>query len=201
MRLKRKPSRRERSGAMLIIAMMFVVVFSALAVCMATLSGNNVQLASNHQNINAALAAAQSGQEVVRYLVSRVLIPSSTPQDQYFNEIITAVRNDMTTNGIAVVRTQRDGPLAGLIVHIDSGDGSLKARGCEYPRSLSLLGLRHGTDVQHNLKVQQSNRGRLCVLHAASVHSRRADPMICGYIPGLDFVHPHRQFQKHGLIR
>ncbi|MHC4581237.1 MAG: PilX N-terminal domain-containing pilus assembly protein, partial [Planctomycetota bacterium] len=121
MRLKRKSSRRERSGAILIISMVFLVVFSALAVCVATLSGNSVQLASNHQDLNAALVAAQSGQEVVRYLFSRVLIPSSTPPDQYFNEIIAAVRNDMTTNGISGIGVATDGVISGVTLDSTTG--------------------------------------------------------------------------------
>jgi hypothetical protein len=81
MRLKRKSARRKHVGAVLIVSMIFVVIFSTLAICMATVSGNNVQLASNHQDINSALAAAQSGHEVMRYLLSHVLIPSSTPEE------------------------------------------------------------------------------------------------------------------------
>jgi hypothetical protein len=101
--------------------MAFLVVFSALAVCVATLSGNNVQLASNHQNLGAALVAAQSGQEVVRYLFSRVLIPSSTPPDQYFTEIITAVRNDITTNGISGLGVATDGVISAVTLDSTTG--------------------------------------------------------------------------------
>ncbi|MBL7188701.1 MAG: pilus assembly PilX N-terminal domain-containing protein [Phycisphaerae bacterium] len=121
MRPKRKSSRRERAGAILIISMIFVVVFSALAVCMATMSGNNVQLASNHQNLNAALVAAQSGQEVLRYLFSRVLISSSTPQNQYFSEIITAVRDDLTNNGISGIGVATDGAIAAVTLDSTTG--------------------------------------------------------------------------------
>ena len=121
MRPKRKSSRRERAGAILIISMIFVVIFSALAVSMAALSGNNVQLASNHQNLNAALAAAQSGQEVLRYLLSRVLIPSSTPQGQYFSEIITAVRDDLTNNGISGIGVATDGAVAAVALDSTTG--------------------------------------------------------------------------------
>jgi len=53
-----------------LIAMIFIIVFSALAVSMATLSGTNVQLASNQHKVNAALTAAQSGLEVGKYLVN-----------------------------------------------------------------------------------------------------------------------------------
>jgi len=136
MRPKRKSSRRERAGAVLIISMIFVVVFSALAVSMATLSGNNVQLASNHQNLNAALVAAQSGQEVVRYLLSRVLIPSSTPQSQYFSEIITAVRDDLTTSGISGIAVATDGAIAAVTLDSVTGrsfDGQIQVVDANQP--------------------------------------------------------------------
>ncbi len=96
---------------------------------MATLSGNNVQLASNHQNLNAALAAAQSGQEVLRYLLSRVLISSSTPQSQYFSEIITAVRDDLTDYGISGIAVATDGAIAAVTLDSTTGrsfDGQIQ---------------------------------------------------------------------------
>ncbi len=121
MRPRRKSARRERAGAVLIISMIFVVVFSALAISMATVSGNNIQLASNHQNLNAALVAAQSGHEVVRYLLSRVLISSATPESQYFSEIITAVRNDLTDSGISGIGVGADGAIASVILDSTTG--------------------------------------------------------------------------------
>jgi len=62
----------QRRGAVLIISMIFVLIFSALAVSMATLSGTNVQLASNQHKVNSALSAAQSGLECGRYIVATV---------------------------------------------------------------------------------------------------------------------------------
>ena len=121
MRPKRKSSRREFAGAVLIISMIFVVVFSALAISMATLSGNNVQLASNHHNLNAALSAAQSGQEVMRYWLSRVLISSSTPQDQYLSEIVTAAQNDLKDYSITSVAVQSDGSIPTVVLDSTTG--------------------------------------------------------------------------------
>jgi hypothetical protein len=96
-------------------------MFSALAISMATLSGNNVQLASNHHDFNAALAAAQSGQEVMRYWLSRVLISSSTPQDQYLSEIVTAVQSDLKDNSVTGVAVEDDGSVPA--VALDSATG------------------------------------------------------------------------------
>jgi hypothetical protein len=50
--------------------MIFIVVFSALAVSMATLSDTNAQLASNQHKIGSALLAAQSGLECGKYIVA-----------------------------------------------------------------------------------------------------------------------------------
>ena len=64
-----KPNRR---GAVLIVSMIFVLIFSALAVSMATMSGTNVQLATNQHKVNSALSAAQSGVECGKYIVSTI---------------------------------------------------------------------------------------------------------------------------------
>lgn len=57
--------------------MIFIIVFSALAVSMATLSGTNVQLASNQHKVDSAIAAAQSGLEVGKYLVNGYSLTST----------------------------------------------------------------------------------------------------------------------------
>ncbi len=128
MRPKRKSAQRKHTGAVLIVSMIFVVIFSALAICMATVSGNNVQLANNHQDLNAALAAAQSGQEVMRYLLSRVLISSATPENQYFSEIITTTQNYIKDHCIAGVDVASDGSIPPVAVDSTAGhtfDGQL----------------------------------------------------------------------------
>jgi len=74
---KRSTSQRYR-GVVLIISMIFVVVFSALAVSMATLSGTNTQIASNQHKVNTALLAAQSGLECARYIISTVTLEETS---------------------------------------------------------------------------------------------------------------------------
>jgi hypothetical protein len=72
MRPTRKVRFLARRGVALIMSMIFVLVFSALAVSMATLSGTHVQLASNQHKVNSALLAAQSGLECGKYIVATV---------------------------------------------------------------------------------------------------------------------------------
>ena len=54
-------------GAVLIVSMIFVLVFSALAVSMAALSGTNVQVAENQCKVDYTRACAESGFNVIRY--------------------------------------------------------------------------------------------------------------------------------------
>jgi len=121
MRSKTKSTRRCRKGMALIIAMIFVVIFAGLGVSIATMSGVNVQVAQNHHNLNGAVSAAQSGQEIVRYLLSRVLISSATPQPQYLSEIITAVQTDLSDNNIKAVTLNNGGKIMAITLNSASG--------------------------------------------------------------------------------
>jgi hypothetical protein len=75
-------SRRTRRGAALILSMIFIVMFIALAAAMATMSGANVQLASNQHHANEALNSAHSGIEIVRYYLNGISIPVGTPANR-----------------------------------------------------------------------------------------------------------------------
>jgi hypothetical protein len=52
--------------------MIFILVFCALAVSMATLSGVNLQIADNQRKANSALSAAQSGLECGKYIITHI---------------------------------------------------------------------------------------------------------------------------------
>ena len=73
MRPVRKSSCPKYKGAVLIVSMIFIVVFSALAVSMATMAGANAELASNHHKVNSALSGAESGLECGRYVIADTL--------------------------------------------------------------------------------------------------------------------------------
>jgi len=76
-----KPTRtclyKKHRGVALIICMIFVLIFSALAASMATISGANAQVASNHHKANLSLAAAESGLECAKYVVSTITLPET----------------------------------------------------------------------------------------------------------------------------
>ena len=105
MTLTSKLAQLKRRGAALIVSMIFILVFSALAVSMATLSGINIQLASNHHNVNGALASAASGVEIIRFWLSQVAISGTTAPTERFNRIANSLQGELTANSITNVTT------------------------------------------------------------------------------------------------
>jgi len=96
-------------GSALIISMIFVLVFSALAVSLATLSGTNLQLANNQHKVNSALAAAESGLECSKYIAANTPLPSTgynfvteDEADQTWNTLCAHVQAQPWVNGQAV---------------------------------------------------------------------------------------------------
>ncbi len=100
---------KNRPGAALIIEMIFVLIFSTLAVSMAALSGSNVQIADNHHKGNSARATAESGVEIVRFWINRVAMPGTTPTNEVYANIVTSLQSDLTANGISNITTTFDG--------------------------------------------------------------------------------------------
>jgi len=112
----------KRKGAVLIIAMIFVVIFSALAVSMATMSGTNAQLASNQQKVDCALGSAESGLDVERYWLDTVIFPSNTPVNKYFSTVMNTLESNMDANSITnIVLKKNTGEI--LPVTLDSATG------------------------------------------------------------------------------
>ena len=84
-------------GSVLIISMIFILVFSALAVSMASMSGNNLQLADNQCKVNSALSAAQSGLECCKYLITTLTNMPSTFTNEISQDDATQVWNTFCT--------------------------------------------------------------------------------------------------------
>jgi hypothetical protein len=93
-------NRELRDGAVLIIAVIFVAIFSSLGLAILTMSSTNVQVADNHYKANRALESAQSGLEVTRYWLGRVAMPGTvTPADR-FTTMTSLVSDELATAGI-----------------------------------------------------------------------------------------------------
>ena len=95
-------------GTILIVSMIFIAIFSALAVSMAAMSGTSIQLASNLHKINSALSAAQSGMECGKYIIANTTLPSTSHNtvttaeaDAAWNSLCTQVQNQPWVAGQA----------------------------------------------------------------------------------------------------
>ncbi len=82
-----------RHGVVLIISMIFVVMFTALLVSMAVMSGTNVQIATNQHKANCARACAESGQQIIRLWLNNVSIAGTTAQNLRLSEIASSLQS------------------------------------------------------------------------------------------------------------
>jgi len=106
-----------RKGAALIISMIFVLIFSALAVSMATMSGTNLQLAENQRKADCARGCAESGLDILRFWLGRIYMPGITQPDDRFSYLANFLQTDLAANGISNI------PIAIDANHISIGAG------------------------------------------------------------------------------
>jgi Tfp pilus assembly protein PilX len=79
--------REWRQGSALILSLIFIVIFSAMAVAMAGMSGTNVQVAENQRKLDNTRGCAESGLEVLRYWMSKVEMSGTIAADQRFAKL------------------------------------------------------------------------------------------------------------------
>ena len=83
-----KQQRRQRQGMTAVLAMLYLVLFSSLAIGFYTATVTSAQMSSTDQQIGKAYVAAESGMDFMRYQLSRVTIPPSTPTTQVINSLL-----------------------------------------------------------------------------------------------------------------
>lgn len=82
--------KKGRRGIALIVAMIFLAVFSTLSVSLMTMSSANAHMANNHRAANHALANAQSGLEIARYWLSSITLTGEVDPDTQLQQIFLA---------------------------------------------------------------------------------------------------------------
>ena len=114
-------TRNRNEGATLVLAIMFLAIFSALTVAMVTFSANSVQIADNQRHANAAYQAAESGLEIMRYWLSRFIMPKTTPTSEYLPTILGSLRSDLTAAGVTQIVVQEDGSIPAISLGVNTG--------------------------------------------------------------------------------
>ena len=115
-------TRNRNHGTVLVLSLLFLVILSTLTVAMASFSGNCVQIADNQRQGDVAYRAAESGLEVMRYWLSRFVMPKTTPPNQYLATIVASLRSDLTAAGVSQIVVQDDGAIR--TVALDPSVGS-----------------------------------------------------------------------------
>lgn len=96
-------------GSALVLSLIFLAIFSALAAAMAGMSGANVQLAENQRKLDNTRACAESGLEVIRYWMNKVEISGTTPPADRFSRLATSLQNVLTAAGITNIAPSSTG--------------------------------------------------------------------------------------------
>lgn len=106
----------------MVMCLIFMTVFLALGVGLATMSGANVQLAGNQKKSARAFAAAESGLDIMRYWLSRVMLDASTPPAQYLPTIIGQVKQDLQYANATDLKLGTDGVLQPVVLNASTGE-------------------------------------------------------------------------------
>lgn len=103
---------KKRKGVALLVAMLFVMVFSALSIGMFTMASSNSLVASNLHKVNAARSSTESGLETIRYYLAQAEIPGTMPQNQWFTELKNQLLGGILPNGIVAGYESETGVLS-----------------------------------------------------------------------------------------
>lgn len=102
-------TRSARKGVALIVAMIFLAIFGALAVAMTSMTGTNAQASSNQKMTSRALASAESGLDIMRYAMKKVAISGKTPDYQIVSSLRTSLQNAMAGMNVGTLTVSEDG--------------------------------------------------------------------------------------------
>ena len=101
---------RIRRGMTAVLAMLYLVLFSTLALGFYAATTTSAQMSSNDQRIGKAYLAAESGMDFMRYQLSRVSIPPNTPSDQVINSLYSNLKTQLEgTNNLGSQTINLDG--------------------------------------------------------------------------------------------
>jgi hypothetical protein len=114
-------TRSTRKGIAIIVAMIFLAIFGAFAVAMASMSTTNVEAASNQTKAGRALMSAQSGCEMMRYVLRQVKISGKVPDSDIVSRIGTEIGE--AANGMPVTFTTTSMAIASSSVTLNAAAG------------------------------------------------------------------------------
>ena len=101
-------NKHDRSGAVLIIAMIFLAAYVCISTSMLSMSSANAKIANNHKQSSVALTDAFSGMEVMRYWLEGVIVSGSVTESLRLSSVSTTLQNSLTNAGATSVSVSYD---------------------------------------------------------------------------------------------
>lgn len=99
--IRNKKTRCKQRGIALVIAMVFVTIFSTFAIALFSMSSNNTLAADNLHQSNQARCAAESGLEVIRWHATQFSVSSTVPAAQRFALLAASLEDSLAADGIS----------------------------------------------------------------------------------------------------
>jgi len=91
--------RGPRAGMTSVLAMLYLVLFSSLAIGFYAATNTATQVTTNDENVAHAFVASESGMDFMRYQLANVHIPATTPPDQVIDKLYVELQNHLNTTG------------------------------------------------------------------------------------------------------
>jgi hypothetical protein len=116
--------RVKRKGIALILSLIFLALFSTLAVYTCALSVVNVEAANNQHLVNTAYSSASSGLEVMKLLMSNITVAGSTSPSDILSTIASNLQANLASDGMSNITAAFDGSVISIAsVNLDSQSG------------------------------------------------------------------------------
>src|SRR5688572_16691099 len=106
-----------RRGVTSVLAMLYLMLFAALAIGFYATTTSSTTIVSNDRRISQAQAAAESGMDFLRFQLFNVDIPAQPTPTQAWHELTTQLRAAL----------EGTGNLGGMSIHIDSDEMRIPA--------------------------------------------------------------------------
>ncbi len=154
----KKRYQKKHKGIALIVAMLFVMVFSALSVAMFSMSSGNSLVASNLHKVNAARSSAESGLEVVRYYLAQAEIPGMMPQSQWFEELQSQLLSGILPSGMYAYPVENeDGEVTTVTIGASSpvtldGNKSFTAQVWDSGNRINILVVGNASGIERKIQ-------------------------------------------------
>jgi hypothetical protein len=107
---------RNRRGITAVLAMLYMTLFSTLALGFYASVTTAVAVASNEQQSSRALLAAESGMAFIKYHLATLSVPANTPQDQLFTTVYSQVKSKLEGSATMQVQLPDKTWVAGQVV-------------------------------------------------------------------------------------